>query len=57
MPKEDRAVETASIPTLTRRERVEEWAVKIVLFSLHRGGGLGFCRRGFNRTSHLVYGE
>ena len=30
---EDRAVETASIQTLTRRERVEEWAVKITLSS------------------------
>jgi hypothetical protein len=39
---QDPAVETASLQTLTRRERVEEMAVKITLFSLHRGGGRKF---------------
>ena len=46
---EDSAVETASIQTKPALPRVEELTVKITLFSSVRGGGLRFCRRGFNR--------
>jgi len=33
---------------------VEEQAVKIMLFYSVRGGGLRFCRRGFNRRLNLI---
>jgi len=46
---EDWAVETASIQTKPELRGVEELTVKIMLFSSVRGGGLRFCRRGFNR--------
>jgi len=39
---EDLAVETASIQTKPTRLRVEDWAVKITLFSGFRGGGRKF---------------